>query len=233
VVWSADYLRNVGTHTLLAIDVNHVGDVRFFNKTIAQKRDQRDFGCLWSCVGRRCPSLVAQASTAAISPTNPTNGADHRRLCQEKASISGSNVCGGGPCPTAAFAGQNPNLGVNQMLFPAGRSTYNAFEDLTAGLTCPSPFAGIKAMNWVVSYSLSRYNGSAQDSDFVNTAVDNNHPTAISRSPTVLIAPHQFSFGGTVDLPGSFRFGAVGHVYSPLAARHSSPRRRHRRHLPD
>src|SRR6266481_6126654 len=35
VVWSADYLRNVGTHTLLGIDVNHVGDVRFFNKTVA------------------------------------------------------------------------------------------------------------------------------------------------------------------------------------------------------
>src|SRR5690242_21848118 len=35
VVWTADYLRNVDTHTLLAIDVNHVGDVRFFNKTNA------------------------------------------------------------------------------------------------------------------------------------------------------------------------------------------------------
>ena len=35
VVWTADYLRNVGTHTLLAIDVNHVGDVRFFNKANA------------------------------------------------------------------------------------------------------------------------------------------------------------------------------------------------------
>ena len=36
VVWNADYIRNVGTHTLLAIDVNHVGDVRFFNKAAAQ-----------------------------------------------------------------------------------------------------------------------------------------------------------------------------------------------------
>ena len=32
VVWNADYISNVGTHSLLAIDVNHVGDVRFFNK---------------------------------------------------------------------------------------------------------------------------------------------------------------------------------------------------------
>ena len=35
VVWNADYIRNIGTHTLLAVDVNHVGDVRFFNKTNA------------------------------------------------------------------------------------------------------------------------------------------------------------------------------------------------------
>src|SRR6185503_9140068 len=35
VVLSADYLRNVDTHTLLAVDVNHVGDARFFNKAAA------------------------------------------------------------------------------------------------------------------------------------------------------------------------------------------------------
>jgi hypothetical protein len=34
--------------------------------------------------------------------------------------------------------------------------------------------------------------------------------------PNGLDRTHQFSFGGTIDLPGSFRFGAVGHVYSPL-----------------
>src|SRR5205085_10602835 len=30
-VLSADYLRNVGTHTLLSIDVNRTGDSRFLN----------------------------------------------------------------------------------------------------------------------------------------------------------------------------------------------------------
>ena len=51
----------------------------------------------------------------------------------------------------------------------------------------------------------------------MNTAVDSNHPTA-SLGPNGLDRTHQFSFGGTVDVPGGFRFGAVGHVYSPLAA---------------
>jgi hypothetical protein len=212
VVWSADYLRNVGTHTLLAIDVNHVGDVRFFSKANAQAAITATLGgCGVASINQAivdCPGL---------HPSTPQNPGPHPATIADFASFgldSGSNVCGGGPCPTAAFPGQNPNLGVNQMLFPAGRSTYNAFEtSLRANVA--HPFGGVKAMNWVVSYSLSRYNGSAQDSDFVNPAVDNNHPTAFL-GPNGLDRTHQFSFGGTVDLPGSFRFGAVGHVYSPL-----------------
>ena len=71
---------------------------------------------------------------------------------------SGADLCGGGPCPAAAFAGQNPNLGVNQMLFPAGRSVYNAFQtSLRANVR--NPFTGVKGLNWIVSYALSRYLG--------------------------------------------------------------------------
>jgi hypothetical protein len=212
VVWSADYLRNVGTHTLLAIDVNHVGDVRFFSKPNAQ-------AAITATLGGCGVVSIDQAivDCPGLHPSTPQNPGPHPATIADFAGFgldSGSNVCVGGPCPTAAFPGQNPNLGVNQMLFPAGRSTYNAFEtSLRANVA--HPFGGVKAMNWVVSYSLSRYNGSAQDSDFVNTAIDNNHPTA-SMGPNGLDRTHQFSFGGTIDLPGSFRFGAVGHVYSPL-----------------
>ena len=128
---------------------------------------------------------------------------------------SGTNLCGGFSCPTAAFPGQNPILGVNQMLFPAGRSTYNAFEtSLRANVR--NPFQGVRGLNWIVSYSLSRYLGSALDSDFINTAPDNNRPTAFL-GPNGLDRTHQFSFGGTFDLPGSIRLGAVGHIYSPLS----------------
>jgi hypothetical protein len=125
-------------------------------------------------------------------------------------------LCSGFACPTAAFAGQNPNLGVNQMLFPAGRSVFNALEtSLRANVH--NPFRGVTALNWVVSYSLSRTLGAAQDQDFVNGAVDNNHPNEFL-GPNGLDRTHQFSFGGTFDVPGGFRFGAVGHVYSPLPA---------------
>lgn len=100
------------------------------------------------------------------------------------------------------------------MLFSAGRSTFNALEtSLRANVH--DPFRGVKSMNWIVSYSLSRYLGSALDSDFINTAIDNNNPTG-SLGPNGLDRTHQFSFGGTIDVPFGFRFGAVGHVYSPL-----------------
>jgi len=40
-VVSVDYLRNVGVHTLLAIDENHVGDPRFLDQAGAFGGDQR------------------------------------------------------------------------------------------------------------------------------------------------------------------------------------------------
>jgi hypothetical protein len=213
VVWNADYIRNVGTHSLLAIDVNHVGDVRFFNKAVAQ-------GAIATTL-TQCGVVSIDAAVMdcpGLHPSTPGNPGPHPATIADFAGNgldSGTNVCSGGPCPGAAFAGQNPNLGVNQMLFPGGRSVYNAFQtSLRANVR--NPFTGVKGLNWIVSYALSRYLGSALDSDFINTAIDNNHPTQ-SLGPNGLDRTHQFSFGGTVDLPGSFRFGSVGHIYSPLA----------------
>ena len=210
VVWNADYIRNVGTHTLLAIDVNHVGDARFFNKTAAVNAIAATTAAAGCPGGASAAAIDCAIAAGATIASFAGNGLD-----------SGSNVCGGnafaaGGCGSTmpAFGGINPQLGVNQMLFSGGRSTFNAFEtSLRANVH--NPFAGVRGLNWVVSYSLSRYLGSALDSDFINSAVDNNHPTA-SLGPNGLDRTHQFSFGGTVDLPGSFRFGAVGHVYSPL-----------------
>jgi hypothetical protein len=204
VVLSADYIRNVGTHTLLAIDVNHVGDVRFFDKNVALSAisaTNASFGCgaLTTAASINC-AIAAGASITDYAG----NGLD-----------SGTNLCGGFPCAgVAAFAGKNPNLGVNQMLFPAGRSVYNALQTALRARVV-NPIAGVKSLNWQFSYSLSRYVGSALDSDFINSAIDNNNPTS-ALGPNGLDRTHQFSLGGFMDLPGNIRFGMVGHVYSPL-----------------
>jgi hypothetical protein len=197
IVWNADYVRNVATHSLLAIDVNHVGDVRFFNKANAQAAIAAT-NAAFGCATVDC-AIAAGATIADYAG----NGLD-----------SGTNVCGGGPCPVAAFPGKNPNLGVNQMLFPAGRSVYNAFET-SLRVNTPHPFPGVKNINSVFSYALSRYVGSALDSDFINTAPDNNSPNAFI-GPNGLDRTHQLSFGGTFDFPGYLRFSTIAHVYSPL-----------------
>src|SRR5262249_49767313 len=131
VVWSADYIRNVATHTLLAVDVNHVGDVRFFNKNNAVAAIQATTS-QFGCGGTATPAAINCAIAAGATIADFAGfGLD-----------SGTNYCGAGPaafCPiqsglaatgalSPAFPGENPNLGVNQMLFPAGRSTYNAFQ---------------------------------------------------------------------------------------------------------
>lgn len=215
IVWNADYVRNVATHTLLAVDVNHVGDVRFFNKAAAINAISATTASVPGCAG---------GSSAAAINCAIANGATIADFAG-KGLDSGTNVCGGGALAAGAcnpgtgdiipaFGGINPELGVNAMLFPAGRSVYNAFEtSLRANVA--RPFTGVRALNWQFSYALSRYVGSALDSDFINTAIDNNHPTG-SLGPNGLDRTHQFSWGGTFDLPGSFRFSAVGHVYSPL-----------------
>jgi hypothetical protein len=196
-------VRNVATHTLLAVDVNHVGDARFFNKAnavAAIAATTSHFGCAGGASAAAINCAIAAGATIA---SFAGNGLD-----------SGTNACFGGPCPAAAFPGENPNLGVNQMLFPAGRSVYNALQtSLRANVT--RPFTGVRALNWQVSYAFSRYDATAQDSDFINNANDNNHPVS-AFGPDGTDRTHQFSFGGTFDLPGYIRLGAVGHVYSPL-----------------
>lgn len=199
VVFTADYVRNVETHSLLSIDQNHVGDVRFFNKAAAQAAiaaTNASFGCTTVACAQAAGATIADYVGNGLGSGTEAAG------------------CGGGPCPNAAFGGQNTNFGVVQVLEPAGRSVYNGLQtSLRANVG--HPFAGVKNLNWEFSYALSRFVGSARDGDFINTATDNDNPTRFL-GPNSLDRTHQFSFGGYVDLPGSLRFGAVSHFLSPL-----------------
>ncbi len=203
MVISADYLRNIETHTLLAIDTNHVGDARFFNLANAQAAiaaTNTGFGCTTG-------PLAAQINCAIAAGANissyAANGLD-----------SGYSLCGGSPCPSAAFPGINPNVGTNQMLFPSGRAEYNGLQ-LSFKQDVQTPTRYIRNMNMQVSYSLSRYVALAQDNDFINIATDFNHPLRYL-GPNGLDRKHQLSFGGSMDLPYKFRLGLIGHFYSPL-----------------
>jgi len=209
-VITADYLRNISTHTLLAIDTNHVGAVSYRGMDLLNVNAAQNAIALttnqFGCAGGFSAAAIDCAIGAGANITNfATNGLD-----------SGYAVCGGGPCPGAAFPGISTAVGGNQMLFPAGRSVLNALQ-LSLKQDVRNPFKGVNSLNLQVSYQLSRYVAMAQDGDFINSAFDAVDPNKYI-GPDALDRTHQISFGGTMELPMHFRANLIGHFYSALPA---------------
>jgi Carboxypeptidase regulatory-like domain len=210
-VLSIDYVRSVGTHTLLGTDTNKVGDARFFSQGNATAAVNTTLGfcgvgsinaaialCPHDPLGPNDPGFASYVPRAANISDFAANGLD-----------SGFDATGGAPCPTCAFPGINGAVGQNEMLFPIGRSTYDGLLiSLKSELNHPAP--GIRRMNIIASYTLSRYNAQAQDGDFVNNAVDFNNPNAFF-GPNGLDRTHQVSVGAVVDLPWTTRLGLTTH----------------------
>ncbi len=213
-VISIDYLHTVETHTLLGVDVNHVGDARYLNtqnalNAITATLAANAPGCLPA--GGIVAGAVSQTAISCYLSQVPNasigdfaaNGLD-----------SGNSFCGGAPCPNAAFPGVNPNLGTNQMLFPSGRSTYSALQ-IKFNQNIARPGKMVSAINMVAVYTLSKLQSTAQDSDYVNAATDNVQPTAFF-GPNALDRKHQLSFGTVLQLPFSLHLSLMSHFYSAL-----------------
>lgn len=215
-VVNVDYVRNVETHTLQGVDVNHVGDARFLNV-------QNAINAVTATLAANAPTcLPAGGITAgAVSQTAIScylavvpnaNIADFAMHGLD----SGNVFCGGAPCPNAAFYGIFPNAGTNQMLFPSGRSVYEALQ-VKFNQSLNRPGKMLQHMDLLASYSLSRLQSTAEDGDFVNAATDNVFTTSFF-GPNALDRKHQFSFGSVMQFPFSLRLGLISHFYSPLPA---------------
>jgi hypothetical protein len=216
MIATADFVRNVTTRTLLGIDVNHTGDARFFNLGNAQAAiDATNATFKQGANGPACPPGSAGIDCAIAAGAT---------IGDYAANGLGSQLDTGGACQ-CAFGGLNPNLGQMFFLEPIGRSVYNALQ-MKLSQNIAKPLPGIRALNFQVSYSLSRFSNSGgatlgatadNDQDFVLQAADNNQPNRYF-GPSLLDRTHQFSFGGYVDTPGGFRWGLIGHFYSPLSS---------------
>lgn len=232
MVFSADYLRNVETRTLLAIDVNKVGDVSTFNMagaTQAINATNTSFGCPAGPGGVDCAisgknhivdgqpvgATIDDYVTNGLGTPNDVNGVG----CAQSPSAGGLGYA-------CAFGGVNSMQNQAFFLKPVGRSVYNALQmKLVENVT--KPFRGVKNLNFQAAYSLSNFSntGGAQltgtpgdsDQDFVLQAADYNKPGRYY-GPALLDRTHQISFGGYVDVPGGFRFGLIAHFYSPLSS---------------
>jgi Carboxypeptidase regulatory-like domain len=229
MVFSADYLRNVETRTLLGIDVNNVGDVSTFNLGGAQTaiaNTNAAFGCPadFAASSIDCAILAGASMSdfAAFGLGTPNDVAGVG--CNQPVTIGGIPTGGlGYPC---AFGGKNSLQNQAFFLQPVGRSVYNALQlKLTQNMA--NPVRGVKSVNFQVAYSLSRFDntGGAQltgtpadnDQDFVLQAADNNNPGRYF-GPSLLDRTHQLSFGGYADVPGGFRVAMISHFYSPLSS---------------
>ena len=216
-VLSVDYVRNVTTQLLTGVDLNHSGDVKYFNKTgalaaVALTSSQNGCGGGSSAADINC--VIGKLGTAA-GPAFAANGLD-----------SASDL--GGACTSlpggCAFPGLNPAQGVVNMSVPAGRSVYNALDvKLTHQMKNPLP--GVRGFNGTLSYSLSSFKNcggaspatpGANDQDFVIAAIDNNHPCQYM-GDSILDRRNQFSFGFIADTKGGLRVSIISHFYSPLS----------------
>ena len=215
IVLSADFIRNVGEHFLLAYDTNHLGDAKYLNKVAALNAigaTNAGYGCAGTDAAAINCAITAGATIEDYALNGLTSGSDANFT-------SGFPITayGGTPDFGAAFPGINPLVGENAMLFPIGRSTYTGVQvKLTARKDHPLP--GISSSNWIVSWAGSRFNTNAPsgDQDFINNAWDYNHPTAYY-GPGSLDRTFQLSLGGSFQVHRGPMFSMAMHFASPLA----------------
>jgi len=233
-VFGVDYLRNIGTHSLLGLDTNHVGDAGFLQTAVVN--------------GSKVPTAALNAITATVSPVGcpaaiaaggGPGGSQTAVTCYlnlvQGASIadfashgldSGAQYLGGLPASVfgltpgtgAAFAGMNPLVGRSTTFFPTGRSVYSGIQ-VWLRSEVRNPFRNVVSSHFQFSFTHSSYRsnlpGGLDDEGLLPLAADFNHPTSYFGS-----APgdrkNQFSTATILDLVLGLRLSFTGHIASPL-----------------
>lgn len=217
-VLTVDYLRNIGLHFQVGVDVNHVGDARYLETNAALNAINTtvaNAGC-----SPAASAAQAQAAVACYIASNP--GASINDFANNGLD-SGAAYYGGYSAPYfgltpdtgAAFGGVNPNLGSMFMNYPMGRSVYNGLQSEYRQQKS-NPFRGVRSMDLQVNYTLSRFvSNGGRDQHFTPNAWDFRNPTAFS-GPTLEDRTHQFKFGATFDFAHHGpRLSLIGGFASP------------------
>jgi hypothetical protein len=123
--------------------------------------------------------------------------------------------------PTAAFPGDNPNLGQGIFFEPIGNSRYRAV-DISLHSAISSRIRGIRSMNLQASYSWSKFQsnlaaggGPSNNPNALPNALDWNSPNGFFGT-SGLDRTHQFTFGPVLGLQRGFLLSILGHIDSPL-----------------
>ena len=228
-VLTVDYLRNIGLHFQIGVDVNHAGDSRYLEMNAALDAiGTTAFNNTSSCApGTGVNFGVTQANAVATVQCyiNNVSGASINDFAGNGLD-SGGPYYGGYSAPYygltadtgAAFGGINPTLGSMFMNFPMGRSVYNGLQSEWRQRVS-NPFRGVNSLDLQINYTLSRFesdNGS--DQHFTTNGWDFRNPTAFM-GPTLEDRTHQFKFGATFEFAHHGpRLSLIGGVASPQPA---------------
>lgn len=234
-MFSADYVREIGTEFPIGIDTNHVGDASYLTDGYNLNPLQNNYAAELSAIS----STVASAGCA---PATSTGGNSQAAVtcylhAVPAASIidfarhgldSANAFCGPFPCSVlgkqqAAFGGINPQVGSNIMFFPGGRSLYTGLHLAYHVTSADNPWRDVRRLEVAISYSLSRYrtniaerDGSGGDYSVLNVAEDYKLPHIGHWGDSGLDRTHQFTFTPTADLSYGFRLSMIAHLGSPL-----------------
>ncbi len=204
-VLTVDYLRNIGLHFQVGVDVNHVGDSRYVETNAAL------FAINQTVANAGCAAAgsVTQAQGAVdcyIAHNSAASINDFASFGLDSGAAYYGFVCGGAsaafcgltPDTGAAFGGVNPSVGSMFMNYPMGRSVYSGLQTEYRQQK-NHPFRGVSQLDLQVNYTLSRFvSNGGSDQHFTPNAWDFRNPTAFS-GPTLEDRTHQFKFGGTFD----------------------------------
>ncbi|MGA3089153.1 MAG: carboxypeptidase regulatory-like domain-containing protein [Terriglobales bacterium] len=242
-VFSADYVRELGTQFPLGIDTNHVGDAGYMtdgsNSNPAFNTYQAELSAINATLASNaassgCPQATYAGNTgqsggsvasiacylAAVPTASITDFARH--------GLDSSNaLCGPFPCsvlgkPQASFGGINPAVGSNIMYFPSGRSLYQGLH-LAFRTSLTKPTSRVSRLDLAMAYAWSRYrtnlaepNGSGGDYSLMNVAEDYNRPHLGHFGVSGLDRTHQLSFTPIANLSYGLRLAMTAHLASPL-----------------
>jgi hypothetical protein len=210
IVLTTDYVRSVGIHALVGIDVNHVGDAQYLNTPGAQ-------AAITSTL-TACGVATIDAAITACPGLHPGGGGATIYDFSANGLDSEVALAGGYPGANAAFAGKNTNWGQTSVLYPSGRSVYNALDVSLQGQVHHLA-KGMDDVSLQTAYTYSHYDAtgtaSLGDADFGGNGWDYNNPTKYF-GPTSLDRHHQFSIGLSTKTFAGIEFNTIAHLYSSL-----------------